>query len=159
MQTEANMEQYTTKGVVEVVRQNDKSGMWSFKVGDYWYGAGKYQPKFSQGDEIEFDYSMRGEYRNLVFKTVTVLGRGTGGAAASAPAQVASGTNWDLKDKRITFLACRKDAIQLATIAADKDAITLPTKKSDRLAVIMELVNTLTNDLYEQVYDSPFNGE
>lgn len=159
LKEEDNMTE-TVKGVVERINKN-AGGFYGVKIGEDWFGAGKFEPKFSEGDEVSFEYSSNGKYKNMEFKTVTVLEKGAGKAdrSSSSGSSTAAPTNWDLKDKRITYLASRKDAIELARLAIDKDAIILPTKKQDRLEVIVALVDELTGTMYQRIYGEEFTGE
>ena len=68
-------------------------------------------------------------------------------------------TNWDLKDKRITYLACRKDAIAIIGAMVDTTSLPLPTKKDERYEAILALVDELTSGFYSKVYSSPFEVE
>ena len=149
----------TGKGIVEVV--NERNGMWSFKVGEDWYGAGKYPPKFDKGDEIEFQFTKNGKWNNLEFNTVTVLEKAPTQSAPASSGSSSGGTNWDLKDKRITYLACRKDALAMADILVKTDAMVLPpaSKKADRYQVILDLVDELTDVSYQKVYGESYTGE
>jgi uncharacterized protein YkvS len=150
----------TVKGVVEKINKNGE--YYGVLIGEDWFGAGKYRPKFDEGDEVSFDFTMNGKYKNMDYKTVTVLGKGSGGGTQSSSGggtKAASTTNWDLKDKRITYLASRKDAIEITRLCADKDAFVLPAKKSDRMDVILEFIDELTGTMYEKIYGEPFTGE
>ena len=147
------------KGLVERISKND-AGFYSVKLGGEYFGAGKYAPKFNEGDEVSFEYTENGKYKNLSFGTVKVLEEAAKVAqAGGGTTNMSKGTDWDMKDKRITFLACRKDAIELIKIAASQDALTLPTKKADKLESIMKLVDVMADELYLGVYDSPFKEE
>lgn len=153
-------EEFTSKGIVEVI--NEKNGMYSFKVGNDWIGAGKYPPKFEKGDEIEFKYTKNGQWNNVVFNSITVLEKAPSQPSSGASGAAKSGgVNWDLKDKRITYLACRKDALALADIMVRTDSITLPpaSKKADRYQVLIDLVEELTNNYFEKLYGEPYTGE
>jgi hypothetical protein len=151
----------TISGLVERINKNDK-GYYGVCIAGEWFGAGKYAPKFNEGDEVQFDYtsSPDGRFKNLTFNTVQILSKGSGSPSSSkaAPATSNSGgaVDWDAKDKRITFLACQKDAIQLAAIAVQSDALTLPAKKADRLEALVGLVGELSNDLYKGIYDEDY---
>ena len=151
----------TVKGVVEKINKN-AGGFYGVLIADTWYGAGKYEPKFKEGDEIQFEFTKNKNYNNLVFGTEKVIEEGTG-PAATASASGASGgtkaTNWDLKDKRIAYQGSRNSALKLVELALTNDAITLPTKKSDRFEAIEELVYNLTNSYYEAMYNDPFSHE
>ena len=150
----------TSQGIVEVVRQHPTNQLYSFKVGDNWFGAGKYAPKFAQGDEIKFGYTQKGQYFNLEFGTVEVLEKGKGGnGAASAPQSSSKGVDWEGKDKRITYLSCRNSALALFSAAVASDSLVLPAKKADRMDVLKEMINELTDEYYEDIYDAPFKPE
>ena len=151
----------TVRGIIEYINGPEKTGFYSVKMAGNYYGAGKYAPKFNEGDEVEFGYTENGKYKNMDFKTVKVIEKGSGEVKKSQSGNTTqrpqtNSTNWDEKDKRITFLACRKDAIEIMKMALDRDALTLPTKKADRMETLVELVDTLANDLYGGVYDSEF---
>ena len=160
---EVNME--TVKGIVEKINCN-ANGYYGVKLGETWYGAGKYAPKFNEGDEVQFGFTMNGKYANMDFKSVEVIAAGSGGASAPAPKQSGStnsssggGTNWDLKDKRITFLASRKDALELAKLLIDNGGFTLPTAKAGKLEAVTGLVDELTDSYYTSVYGESFSQE
>lgn len=156
----------TVQGIVEKINCN-ANGFFGVKLGETWYGAGKYAPKFNEGDEVSFGFTMNGKYANMDFKSVDVVTAAaevvapepTPAASATLPAAKASGgTNWDLKDKRITYLASRKDALELVSTLVAADALTLPTKKIDRYQAICSLVNDTTQELYAELYGEPFAG-
>ena len=148
----------TVSGVVEKINKN-KGGFYGILIADTWFGGGKDTPNYNEGDTVQFDWTPNGKFKNIQ-GNVEVVEAGTG---TSTPAKASGGsgkaTNWDLKDKRITHLACRKDAIALFGIFVEKDAITLPTKKADRVDIILESVAKLTNELYSEVYSAPFEVE
>jgi hypothetical protein len=149
-----------SQGIVEVVKQHPTNQLYSFKVGDMWVGAGKYEPKFAQGDEIKFGYSQKGQYFNLDFGTVEVLEKGKEASAPAAGSQPASkAVDWDKKDKRITYLASRNSALALFSAAVASDSLVLPTKKADRMDVLQEMVGDLTDEFFEDVYGEPFKPE
>lgn len=147
----------TAQGVVERINKND-NGFYGILVGGEWFGAGKYAPKFGEGDEVRFEYTANGKYKNLEFGSITVLERGSGKATSSNPAS-GKAVDWDAKDRRITYLASRKDALELVRMAVDTDSLTLPTKKADRLDVLVAFVDEMSDKLFKQIYGESFNGE
>ena len=151
------------QGIVDLVKFNDQYKLYSFKVGDTYYGAGKYEPKFAEGDEIKFGASQNGKgYWNLEFGTVEVLEKGKGkvqGNVVNTSQASSKATDWDAKDKRITYLACRNSALTLITAAVTSDSIVLPTKKSDRLEALDLLVSEKTDEYYEDIYGNHFKQE
>lgn len=64
-----------------------------------------------------------------------------------------------MKDKRITYLASRKDALELAGIALSNEAFKLPTKQSDKFEALALLVNELTDTFYNDVYGTSYEVE
>jgi hypothetical protein len=72
----------TISGVIEYIGQ--KNGFWNIKLDDNeWYGAGKYEPKCNKGDTVEFDIEWRGDFKNIVNKTLNVLERAQRGGGSS----------------------------------------------------------------------------
>lgn len=158
---EISMANQVVKGVVEKINKN-ASGFYGVLIADNWYGAGKYEPKYKEGDEVQFEFSKNGKYNNLVFGTEEVVAEGAGPAATASDSGSGGGTkatNWDLKDKRIAYQGSRNSALKLVELALTNDAITLPTKKSDRFEAIEELVLNITNQYYEVMYNDPFSHE
>ena len=164
-----NME--TVKGIVEKINCN-ANGYYGVKIGDTWYGAGKYEPKFNEGYEVQFGYTMNGKYANMDFKSVEIINAGTAGnsstdggppsssasSSGSSSGAAKGGVNWDLKDKRITYLASRKDALSLVAVLTANEAITLPAKKADKYGALCSLVNDITNEMFYEVYGENFEG-
>jgi hypothetical protein len=158
---EISMANQVVKGVVEKINKN-AGGFYGVLIADTWYGAGKYAPKFKEGDEIQFEFTKNKNYNNLVFGTEKVIEEGTGPAATASDSGAGGGakaTNWDLKDKRIAYQGSRNSALKLVELALDHDCITLPTKKADRFFAIEELVLNITNQYYEAMYNDPFSHE
>ena len=154
----------TVQGVVERINKN-QGGFYGVKIGEEWFGAGKFEPKFNEGDEVKFGYTRNGKYANMEFGTVVVVNKGSGNSQTSGNSTSSSSgggsgsTNWDLKDKRITMLASRKDAIELMGLMISSDSFQLPTKKADRYDVVMEQVSNMTQDLYVAIYGEPYSPE
>ena len=145
---DVSMSNETVKGIVEKINCN-KSGYYGILIGDVWYGGGKHAPKFNEGDEVSFEYTMNGKYANMEFKTVEVHSEGGGGKPTEA--------YWENKDRRIALMSCRNSAVALISAVVTAEALTLPTKKSDRFDVVMELANNLTNDYFKELYDEEFS--
>jgi len=154
----------TVSGTVEVINKN-KGGYWAFVVADTWFGVGKNEPTaFKKGDTVQFSYNSRGKFKDVVGE-VEVLEQGAGTVRSYAEGSTqptctsSKATNWDLKDKRITYLACRKDAIAIIQAMVDTTSLPLPTKKDERYEAILALVDELTSGFYSKVYSSPFEVE
>lgn len=60
-------------GVVQRITEKDGmyGKMYSMQVNGQWYGIGKYPPKCSEGDNVEFQWVPKGNFRNADPKTVT----------------------------------------------------------------------------------------
>jgi len=162
----------TVQGIVEKINCN-ANGFYGVKLGETWYGAGKYAPKFDEGDEVSFGYTMNGKYANMDFKSVDVIAKATAAPSPAPSSQASSsaalpsgaapksgGTNWDLKDKRITYLASRKDALALIDVLIAADALVLPggTKKAERYQAVCAMVNDTTQEMYSEIYGENFAG-
>ena len=133
-----------------------------------WYGFGFDKPKFGKGDYIKFTWTARGAYKNVDPKTVEVLDSNPSQTAPTvsnnyaAPSSNAAGstrtvpaTNWDEKDRRITMLACRKDAIEITKMAIETGAIKLGNAKNKQ-AILLEAVDSVASDLFYGIYGEDF---
>jgi len=146
-----------SQGIVEVLmaKPAGKGTAYNFKLDDgNWYGHGFEKPKFDKGSSIKFTWVANGQWKNVDAASVEVV-ESSAPVTHTAPATAkAAATNWDEKDKRITFLACRKDSIQIAGLALDQGALKLGSK--DKLAVLIGFVDEVANDLYTGIYGEPY---
>ena len=143
----------TSQGIVEVVTEKPagKGTAYNFKLNDgNWYGHGFKKPAFSKGASIKFAWEANGNWKNVDADTVVVM-ESTKPVVHTAQS---TGTDWDAKDRRITFLACRKDSIEMTKMALQEGALKLGAK--NKLEVLIASVDELANDLYSGVYDEPF---
>ena len=153
----------TFSGTIEKVNKN-KGGFYALLIADTWYGCGKSEPTAKKGDTVQFSYNSRGKFKDVVGE-VEVLEQGAGTVRSYAEGSTqptitsSKATNWDLKDKRITYLACRKDAIAIIQAMVDTTSLPLPTKKDERYEAILALVDELTSGFYSKVYSSSFEVE
>ena len=155
----------TSQGIVKAVseRPAGKGMAYNFCLEDgTWYGFGFSKPSFGRGDYIRFVWSANGQYKNVDAASVEILDNPTGtppaetttSAASQAPA--AGKTNWDEKDKRITLLACRKDAIEITKMALEQGALKLGSTAKDKYGILMDAIDTTAADLYYGVYGDDF---
>jgi hypothetical protein len=98
----------------------------------------------------------------MEFGTVKVLDTSAAPAASSsgstASESTGSKTNWDLKDKRITWMASKNQAIAILGLDLAAGVVTLPAKKAEKLAALMSLVDDMAQEFYETIYGEPFGG-
>jgi hypothetical protein len=132
-----------------------------------WYGFGFDKPKFGKGDYIKFTWTARGAYKNVDPKTVEILDAQSSSVSDSAGQSIPSNTpaagisrsvpatNWDEKDRRITMLACRKDAIEITKMAIETGAIKLGNAKNKQ-AILLEAVDSVASDLFYGIYGEDF---
>jgi len=135
------------KGVIEFIGM--KNGNTNVKLGGEWYSFFKEEVVANKGDLVEFSYVQKGNWKNGDASTFKVNSSGSPVSPSSASKEV----DWDGKDRRIAYLACRKDAIQITSLLLDSGGIKLPTKIPDKFEVILGVVKQLTDDFYEDVYD------
>lgn len=149
-----NTIQGTVNLVTEKTLDGGKGTVYNFKLEDgQWFGMGFKKPLFGKGDFIEFAYTMRGQYKNADPDSVVV--KDTAPVPAATPAAVpAAKTDWDTKDKRITMLACRKDAIELTKIAVEVGAVKFGARA--KFDAVVEHVNNLSSDLFYNIYGEEF---
>lgn len=142
-------------GVVEVV--NSKEGqygtMWSVKVNGEWYGAGKYQPKCREGDNVTFDVTFKGNYKNMDTKTLKVTG-GTPAAARDPQTGAAVPAKPYVDEKQITIAkqSALNSAIAFMQVLHAEGAIPLAAtlKGGKRESALRELLNQYTSEFYAQ---------
>ena len=144
----------TTNGRIKVVKKNDY-GFYSFKIGDTWYGSGKKEFGFEEGDVVEFDFYLKDD------KWATVKGdvrKIANTAPAEKPAAKGGYSNtrddyWTKKgerdvnvvEPRITYLAAYERALGLATLAFAHGALSLEkAKQADKLGIITAFVDGQT---------------
>jgi len=149
----------TAQGSVKAItsRQAGKGMAYNFCLEDgVWYGNGWDEPTFSKGDFIKFTYTANGNFKNVDKGSVQVVQdeRPTVHAAVSTGGRSATGTDWDMKDKRITFLACRKDAIALTQLGVECGALKLPAK--DKFAALVGIATQTSEDLFQTIYGEVF---
>jgi hypothetical protein len=131
-------------GIVEAVRKNDQ-GYWSIKTSDgQWFGCGKSKPACSEGDEVDFDYSMNGKYNNADLDTLEVISSDNKVAPKKAWPGKKTATSegdgkagyWEQKavndekvQKIIQFQAARNAAIEIIGIALKNSVLFIPEGK------------------------------
>ena len=116
----------------------------SFLVNDEWYGGfinadnkALYE-SINEGDAVKVLYEDTGKYKNLV--SIQLVEKGE---PAKAPVSKSNMTPFSPteKDFRITFLACRKDAIEFVKAAHQLGMISFGKKKADEMDIFEDLVN------------------
>jgi len=148
----------TNQGLVKVVSEKPTANggtVYNFCLEDgTWYGLGFKAPSFKRGDFIEFAWEARGNFKNADLNSVVVKDSAPVQDTPARTTSVASKTNQDKKDRRITMLACRKDAIAIAGIAIETGALKLGSK--NKLEVLVEQVDHLATDLFYGIYGDNF---
>ncbi len=152
-------------GVVELV--NSKEGqygmMWSVKVNGEWFGAGKFEPRCARGDNVTFDFTFKGNYKNMDTKTLKVVsGAGasrdpsTGAAGATRPA-AATTPYVDNRQEVISKQAALNSAIAWMNLLHAEGGIPIPAtiKTGKREGALRELLNQYTSEFYEQATGKP----
>lgn len=152
-------------GIVEVIKANNtKAGItYSFAIGDQWYGTYKTQPTFVEGDYVEFDYSVKGNFQNADTKTIKVT-KGEQAAQASdgaaAPAKAFKGAS--NKDAAIQWQSARNAALALAAIAAELGVLDVGAanaKKEGKFEALQIWVNAQTVEYFEDSQKVSETGE
>jgi len=84
-----------------------------------------------------------------------------GNAVAAAPTKsvskevATSVQNLNDKDRRITYLASRRDAIEFVKAAIQMELLPLPTKKAEKADVFHEYVKEYANRFVDDAYGVP----
>lgn len=145
----------TAQGIVKYIKESPagRGTAYNFCLEDgTWYGNGFEKLPCSKGDMVKFTYTANGNFKNVDKGSMEVI-QDTRPSVVTAPTST-GGTDWDAKDKRITFLACRKDAVELVKAGVQSGALKLPAKNG--FDVLVEAAMNLSNDLYVSVYGEEF---
>ena len=136
-----------TQGTIEQIVSrtiNGKNG--AFTVYDYHidgtkYGAGSFQAKgINEGDFVEFDIEMNGNFKNIAKNSLRKIAQPAGGAApAAAPAKYTGPTVSEKeanKDTRISRQSALNTAAAFLKIAQDAGALPSLEKKATGLSYL-----------------------
>lgn len=160
------------KGVVEKIAgtQGKFGMMWSMTVSGTRYGLKGNEPRCRQGDTIEFEAAQNDKgFWDANARTIRPAAPDTGyrsdgyvahtnadpsyvqsqqqvGPPANTPAPRSGGYQADpQKDTRITYLASRKDALELVKLAVQADAIDFgKAKKGEKYDMLRMYLNRET---------------
>jgi hypothetical protein len=148
----------TCIGRVEALTEKPTSngGMaYNFKMDNgEWFGHGFSKPIFDKGSNIQFVWTANGKWKNVDTSSVEVVESSTPVTHTAPAAAKAAAVDWDGKDRRITFLACRKDSIQIASMALEHGALKLG--KSKQLEILTGFIDEVANDLYTGIYGETY---
>lgn len=121
-----------------------KNGRYSICIDDVWYGgpnAGKVKPDCNDGDQVEFEFTANGNFKNIT--SINVVGGG-----ATSPASSNTSAPAGSRDVAILHQSCRKDAIALVAAALEASAMPLPAKNADKLDAVLAMVDDLTGRFF-----------
>lgn len=163
------------KGVVQKIHKQKMYGV--LMDDEQWYGHGSDQPKFNEGDLIEFEYdeNQKGTrvYKNIIPKSVQVIsasngdkGVESGGSSrqsGSAPKQGKTMTKdnyWENKaaediktQKAIRYQASRNSAIEVVDLLLKNECVSLGNAKQKKAGIVEELVEHYTNEYYNKTLE------
>ncbi len=147
-----------SQGKVEIITEKPAGNgfVYNLKLSDgEWYGYGFKKPAFERGASIKFAFTANGKWRNVDVASLEVVedDRPVVHSATSTPATAAK-VDWDGKDKRITFLACRNTAVSIVGLALEHGAIKLGTK--NKLEIITGAVDLAAGNLYTSIYGEEY---
>lgn len=145
-------------GVVQDVQQYPtKIGpMYNVIVGNDRYGAGKEHPGDLAGKTVTFNYTEKGQYKNIVGK-ITSLGVAPPPVAVSGNVQAAVGKavasaeyiTDSQKQKVISRQAARNSAIAAVSVLNQAGAIPAASKTAKQADVILGFIDKLTEEYYQ----------
>jgi len=140
------------QGFVEQIGEKPGMGrngpytLFSVKVGGEWLGAGFKKPECNQGDCIDYEIAMKGQYKNIANIKLA-----TGGSAQAQNTGVATAppaVRIDTRDISIRYQSCRKDAIAVTNVLLANDALKLPAKQADKVDAALAFIEDITNQYY-----------
>jgi len=139
-----------TQGFVEVVNTTTetKSGkrlrspLYSFKVGDDWFGCGFDNPKIEKGDTVEFSYS-EGQYGKEA-DVSSIVKKSNADVKTAATSKSTGVSVAGDRQVSIVYQSQHRDAVAFVQFAVEQGAIKLPAKQADKYDVLLDLVEGLT---------------
>lgn len=151
-------------GIVQKISQKDTAVgvMYNAQINGQWYGYGSKVPNFKEGDSISFDVQTKGQYSNIIAKTVEINAKPTN-VVAAVPA--ASGNSkdeyWSNKEAKdlgvqraIQQQSARNAAIAFVIPLAVAGVIKLPAKAEDKFSAVASLVDEFTDRYYLATQDA-----
>ena len=129
-----------------------------------WYGLGFSKPNFEKWDEIQFDYTVNGKYKNVTDGTVEVTNKASPykGASDKKPTStdvMSRDDYWarkemqDVKTQReIRLQASRNAAIEFVRLALENDVLPLSRSKSDKEEILTEYVRNYMHMFYAETF-------
>lgn len=138
----------TVTAVKEFVVGSGKT-MYSIQVNGALYGCGSYRPKCSEGDIVSFDYTMRGEYKNVEGRTLKVTGKASVEAVQAAVKQYPAAA--DNRQTVISKQAALNSAMAFVELLTKHDAVPgigKTTKQEDKYQILDSLVLEKMGEFY-----------
>lgn len=159
-------------GIVERILTKDFKGtmLYSFSCGEKGplFGMGSHQPKFKEGDKIEFSYELNKKGYPLVdSNSVKVVEQGAVQPVTRKPPSNGAGAGgreeyWQHREardeatqKRISYQAAKNTATAIFSKAVELGLVSLGTKKDEKLDNFLRGINDLTLDTYWEYQDVP----
>ena len=144
-----------SKGSKVINTRNGPATVYSMRVSGEWYGCGFNEPVGKEGDVVEFDVVMNGQYTNAENITLADAATPTDTAETASPQPEFV----NKRDVSIQFQSSRKDAIQIVGIMLANDALPIKaTKPEDKYDIILATTKELTNQLYSDVVSVTASG-
>jgi len=143
-------------GFVEQISEKQRTGAngnymtYNVKINGEWLGAGYKKPQCKQGDNIDYEITQKGQYKNI-----TNISINSGAITTNAPnnATTAPTHRVDTRDISIRYQSCRKDALALTNMLLASDALKLPAKQADKVDAALAFVDEITNQYYIALQD------
>lgn len=134
-------------GTVSEIKEypSAKGTIYSIVVNGQSYGTYITKPQCGRGDTVSFDYTEKGNFKNVNMKTLSVE---AGPPTASTGGSVGSYTD---KQVVISRQSALNSAIAFVSVVVDADAVpgvTKTTKPEDRYAIIEALVNEKAEEFH-----------
>lgn len=150
------------KGKVTAIPQSNTSFgvMYNVEVAGKKYGFGKYPPKFSVGDYIEFEADLSGRFPKMDYKSVKVVPEPAGEPAPAARGNYASKSygNDDKRQEVISRQAARNSAIAALALLNSLDALPkAPAKASagEKFDLFSGLIDEMTENYFKYSINGP----
>ena len=153
----------TVTGIVEILNEKPTATggtVYNVKVNGQWFGHGFQKPIFTKGDNVSFEFTQKGNFTNIVPRTVQLVsGQAPQQSAPKAAGGSSSGgSRQNDTQLAIQFQSSRNSAIALFTALVSADAIKLPAKQGDKYDAAVAIVDDLTNQFHVKTTKVVENG-
>lgn len=123
--------------------------------GDLWFRTGKKQAPCQKGNRVKFSFTedKYGKHMDLA----SLQSKEGEAVETKAAGKAAGKTDWDAKDKKITYMAVLKEATPIVMAATELGylGIAKSKKPAEKYELFLEQIKAVADELYKTVFEVP----